>query len=80
MGFKLMCIHVILAITVIILAMNLHVISNAYYYSIMNDNGGNVNLAGIIVNGAFIYDITMWSLISIQFVVIIMILYLHWNR
>lgn len=80
MGFKLMCLHVLSAVLVIDLAMSLHLISNEYYHSIMNNGEGNVNLAGIIVNGALIYDITLWSLISIQFIVIILILYLHWNK
>lgn len=75
-----MCFHVLSAVLVVVLAMTLHLISNAYYHSIMNDGEGNVNLAGNIVNGALIYDITMWSLICIQFVVIILILYLHWSE
>ena len=74
-----MCVHIGLAILVIIIAMNLHVISNAYYSSIMHEGEGNVNLAGIIVNGAFIYDIMMWTLLTFQFIVIILILNLYWR-
>ena len=39
-SFKLMCFHVITAIFVIIFALSLHIIDNAYSYSIESGRGG----------------------------------------
>ena len=74
-----MCFHVITAIFVIIFALSLHIIDNAYGYSIESGRGGYLNWAGIKVSGVFIYDLVLYLLIGFQLIVIVLILVLYWN-
>ena len=74
-----MCFHVITAIFVIIFALSLHIIDNAYDYSIESGYKGYLNWAGIEVHGVFMYDLVLYLLIGFQLVVIVLILTLYWN-
>ena len=74
-----MCFHIITAIFVIIFALSLHIIDNAYSYSISSGYGGYLNWADIEVHGAFMYDLVLYLLIGFQLVVIVLILTLYWN-
>ncbi len=74
-----MCFHIILAVFVIIFALSLHIIDNAYNYSVESGYNGYLLWAGIKIHGAFIYDLVLYLLIGFQLMVIILILRLYWN-
>ena len=78
-SFKLMSFHVISAVFVIIFALSLHVIDNAYNYSMDSGQRGYLNWAGVRVQGAFMYDLVLYLLIAFQLVVIILTLALYWS-
>lgn len=74
-----MCFHVVMAIFVIIFALTLHLIDNAYECSLKTGGRGYLNWAGITVHGVFMYDMVLYLLICFQLAVIILILILYWN-
>lgn len=61
---------VVLTVVMCVLVMDLHSIEGKYYRS----ESGYLWLCGIQVHGSIIIDLIIWSMLIIQFVIMIMVL------